>query len=121
MNLERLKRTTNALSLFIVALAVSLSATGCNTRAADNTRAAISHARWGASALTSATHKTARATADLARRARDEIPKWHEVKSGETLTRIARYYGVPVDRLKILNPLIDPLKLKIGQKLRLRE
>jgi len=28
---------------------------------------------------------------------------------------------VPVDRLKILNPLIDPLKLKIGQKLRLRE
>jgi LysM repeat protein len=94
---------------------------GCNTRAADKTHAAISHARWGASALAGATRKTAKATADFARRARNEIPRWHEVKSGETLTRIARYYGVPVDKLKLLNPLIDPLKLEIGQKLRLRE
>ncbi len=107
--------------LNIVVLAATGISTGCNTRAADNTRAAISHAQWGASTLAGATRKTAKATAEFARRARNEIPKWHEVKSGETLTRIARYYGVPVDKLKLLNPLIDPLKLKIGQRLRLRE
>jgi LysM repeat protein len=106
---------------FAALLIAAALGSGCNSRAATNTRAAVSHARWGASTLAGATRKTVDATVDLARRARNEIPKWHEVKSGETLTKIAGYYGVPVERLKVLNPIIDPLKLKIGEQLRLRE
>ena len=66
------------------------------------------------------TGKVVGAGYQVARNAINEIPTWHEIKSGDTLYRIGKFYGVPTEELKILNPLIDPLKLKIGQYIRLR-
>ncbi len=45
--------------------------------------------------------------------------KTHVVKSGETLTSIAKRYGVTVNALMKANGIVDASKLKIGQKLKL--
>jgi beta-N-acetylhexosaminidase len=42
----------------------------------------------------------------------------HEIKPGDTLTRIARMYGVTQDELLKLNGLNNPNQILIGQKLR---
>lgn len=41
----------------------------------------------------------------------------HTVKSGETLTMIARKYGVQVDALMAANPRLEPRRMQIGQTL----
>lgn len=46
--------------------------------------------------------------------------KTYEVKSGDTLSRISYLSGVPVTRLKELNPDVDPLGLIEGEVLKLR-
>ncbi len=43
--------------------------------------------------------------------------KYHKVKSGETLEKIARDYGVSVQELIKANKNIDPNKLKVGENL----
>ena len=43
----------------------------------------------------------------------------HTVKSGETPSSIARFYGVRLDALLAANPGLDPRKLKVGQPLNL--
>jgi LysM repeat protein len=43
------------------------------------------------------------------------------VRSGDTLGAIAERVDVPVDRLLVLNPDVDPQSLRAGQRLRLRE
>ncbi len=40
----------------------------------------------------------------------------HFVRSGETLTHIARQYGVPLDDLRATNPTIQPRRMQIGQR-----
>lgn len=40
----------------------------------------------------------------------------HAVAKGETLTHIARYYGVSVDDLLAANPRVQPRRLQIGQR-----
>jgi membrane-bound lytic murein transglycosylase D len=40
----------------------------------------------------------------------------HSVRSGETLTHIARRYGVSVDDLRATNPTIQPRRMQIGQR-----
>lgn len=40
----------------------------------------------------------------------------HPVARGETLTHIARYYGVSVDDLLAANPTIEPRRMQIGQR-----
>jgi len=40
----------------------------------------------------------------------------HRVASGETLTHIARAYGVTVDDLRAANPRIQPRRMQIGQR-----
>ncbi len=45
--------------------------------------------------------------------------KIHEVKAGETLTSIARHYGVSVETLKKANNLGDDTKLRVNQKLQI--
>lgn len=113
-------------ALALVCLAL-LCASGCQSAPVRNTRKAASHTYRGARTVTrttgkviNATGKAASVTAGLARKAWDEIPTWHEVRSGETFLKIAQFYGVPTDELSQLNPLIEPLKLEIGQRLRLR-
>jgi len=41
----------------------------------------------------------------------------HTVKSGDTLSAIARRYGVKLDSLTSLNPKVDPRRLQVGQVL----
>lgn len=40
------------------------------------------------------------------------------IKSGDTFTKIAKALGVPASAIQELNPMVDPSKLKIGQKIK---
>ena len=55
----------------------------------------------------------------------DERPaamaKLHTVRAGENLYRIALKHGMELDRLLAQNPGIDPLKLRIGQQVRVSD
>ena len=44
--------------------------------------------------------------------------KWHTVKSGETVSVIARKNGKSVSQIQKLNPGLKVDKIKIGQKIR---
>lgn len=57
-------------------------------------------------ALAACSHKVAR---------REGI--YHQVRSGETLYRISKAYGVPVKRLAEVNRLSDPSRIEVGQRL----
>jgi LysM repeat protein len=46
--------------------------------------------------------------------------KYHSVKSGETLSVIARKYGTTVAAIQKLNPRLNANKLQIGQKIRVK-
>jgi len=46
--------------------------------------------------------------------------KKYEVEEGDTLTTIAQKTGIPVAKLKALNPDVDPQALQLGQELKLR-
>ena len=50
----------------------------------------------------------------------DNYKKYHYVRSGENLTIIAKRNGVSLNRLKRLNPKINPNRLRVGQKVRIR-
>lgn len=53
-------------------------------------------------------------------RAAEAAMRWHRVKSGDTLSAIARRYGTTVKRLCQLNKIKETKILQIGQKLRVR-
>ncbi|MGH7458602.1 MAG: D-alanyl-D-alanine carboxypeptidase/D-alanyl-D-alanine endopeptidase [Longimicrobiaceae bacterium] len=58
-------------------------------------------------------------SADQARPADpDGEPRFHTVRSGDTLDGIARRYGVTVRQLRDANPGVDPARLQIGQEVR---
>jgi LysM repeat protein len=44
---------------------------------------------------------------------------WHRVRTGETLSSIAKHYGVSIESLLAVNPKLDPDTIWIGQKLRI--
>ncbi|MFN8627154.1 MAG: M23 family metallopeptidase [Candidatus Binatia bacterium] len=44
---------------------------------------------------------------------------YHQVRSGETLYRIGKAYGVSVKELAVANRLSDPSRLEVGQRLRI--
>lgn len=52
--------------------------------------------------------------------ARRNVPATYVVKPGDTLTSIANATGVPVGRIRRLNPEVDPQILIAGQELQLR-
>jgi LysM repeat protein len=64
---------------------------------------------------TAVTQATAEPTGDMA--ATTAIPDSHSVQPGETLTGIARRYGIPAATLKALNNLGDADYIVVGQKL----
>jgi LysM repeat protein len=43
----------------------------------------------------------------------------YTVKSGDLLTTVSAKTGVTLDRLRELNPMVDPNTLHVGQKIRL--
>lgn len=53
-------------------------------------------------------------------RAAEAAMRWHKVRSGDTLSAIARKYGTTVKRLCQLNKIKETKILQIGQKLRVR-
>ena len=48
-------------------------------------------------------------------------PRFHRVKTGDTLEGIAAQRGITVAVLRQLNPRIDAVALTVGQRVRLRE
>jgi LysM repeat protein len=46
--------------------------------------------------------------------------KYHRVKTGESLSSIADRFKTSVDRLTVLNPNVDPLKLTPGSRIRVQ-
>ncbi|MFN2468132.1 MAG: LysM peptidoglycan-binding domain-containing protein [Gaiellaceae bacterium] len=58
------------------------------------------------------------APASRARPERPAAPRFHAVRSGDTLGSIARRYETTVGRLLTLNPGVEPTALAIGQRLR---
>jgi LysM repeat protein len=50
----------------------------------------------------------------------DRRPTEHIIRSGETLSSIARQYGTTVKEIGVLNQLSDPTKIAAGQKLRIK-
>lgn len=45
---------------------------------------------------------------------------WHTIESGDTMYALSQEYGTTEQAIKALNPDIDPLKLQLGQKIRVR-
>ncbi len=48
-----------------------------------------------------------------------EEKKYHEVKKGETLSKIAKEYSTTYQELALINKIADPNKISIGQKIEL--
>jgi LysM domain len=46
--------------------------------------------------------------------------RFYRVRRGQTLSSIAQRTGVPIERLRDLNPQLDPNLLRPGQRLKLR-
>jgi spore germination protein YaaH len=55
-----------------------------------------------------------------AHRAPAPRPHLYTVRAGDTLTAIAARSGVPLARIRVLNPSLEPTALFIGEKIRLR-
>ena len=58
-----------------------------------------------------------KATTASAKQSKAVKTRYHEVKKGETLYRIAKQYGVTIDELRRLNKLPSNQPIEIGQKL----
>lgn len=46
--------------------------------------------------------------------------RFYKVRRGQTLSSIAERTGIPIERLRELNPQLDPDLLRAGQRLKLR-
>jgi len=116
---EMLKRQLAAVSALTNATsaqfnaALSVAATNGPAPLAGGTNAAarLPAGRNAAAAPGSATQNPVPATAT-----KPATPgRTYTVKSGDTLARIARQYGVTLDALQKANPRIDPRAMKVGQ------
>ena len=47
-------------------------------------------------------------------------PTYYRIKKGETLASVARKFGLTVNEIKRLNPKLNPKRLQIGQKIRVK-
>ena len=59
-------------------------------------------------------------TAHVAKRPAHVKRQLYTVRAGDTLTAIAARSGVPLARIRVLNPRLEPTALFIGEKIRLR-
>ena len=58
-----------------------------------------------------------KATTESPKQSKAVKKRYHEVKKGETLYRIAKQYGITVDELRRLNKLPPNQPIEVGQKL----
>ena len=45
---------------------------------------------------------------------------YHTMKAGESYAKIAKQYGTNADAIEKLNPGVNPAKIKVGQKIRVK-
>ncbi|MBA2385012.1 MAG: LysM peptidoglycan-binding domain-containing protein, partial [Actinobacteria bacterium] len=45
---------------------------------------------------------------------------YYEIESGDTLAVVADRFDTTVERLLVLNPDLDPVALRIGQRIRVK-
>jgi LysM repeat protein len=49
----------------------------------------------------------------------EEEATWYIIRTGDTLSRVASTHNISLDSLTAANPDVNPLRLQIGQKLRI--
>ena len=54
------------------------------------------------------------------RRTTPATAQFYEIAAGDTLAGVADKYGTTVERLLVLNPDLDPVALRIGQRIRVK-
>ena len=69
--------------------------------------------------LTATTTRTGRTATAATRTARDPR-RFYRIQPGDTLAVVADRFGTTVDRLLALNPAVDPVSLRVGQRIRVR-
>jgi LysM repeat protein len=47
-------------------------------------------------------------------------PRYYRLRAGETISDVALRFGTTVERLLALNPRINPIVLRVGQRIRVR-
>ena len=45
-------------------------------------------------------------------------PRFYVIRRGDTLASVAEAHGITVERLRELNPTVDPVALTVGQRIR---
>jgi LysM repeat protein len=89
-------------------------------------RSAMSDGRAGTPARANVPHTTSTvdepppATTTAPRRTVPAEAEYYEIEAGDTLDLVAQRFDTTVERLLVLNPNIDPVALRIGQRIRVK-
>jgi LysM repeat protein len=109
--------------LAAVTIAVILIKSGLNSDAGSTTTVRLSPTTTRAATISTTTKlvlTTPQATTATTTETTTPGAEYYAVQSGDTLGSIAQKYSTTVDELMTLNPGIDPITLRIGQKLRVK-
>jgi LysM repeat protein len=109
--------------LAAVTIAVILINSGLNSDAGSTTTVRLSPTTTRAATISTTTKlvlTTPQATTATTTETTTPGAEYYAVQSGDTLGSIAQKYSTTVDELMTLNPGIDPITLRIGQKLRVK-
>jgi LysM repeat protein len=109
--------------LAAVTIAVILVNSGLNSDAGSTTTVRLSPTTTRAATISTTTKlvlTTPQATTATTTETTTPGAEYYAVQSGDTLGSIAQKYSTTVDELMTLNPGIDPIALRIGQKLRVK-
>jgi LysM repeat protein len=109
--------------LAAVTIAVILINSGLNSDAGSTTTVRLSPTTTRAATISTTTKlvlTTPQATTATTTETTTPGAEYYAVRSGDTLGSVAQKYSTTVDELMTLNPGIDPITLRIGQKLRVK-
>jgi LysM repeat protein len=109
--------------LAAVTIAVILINSGLNSDAGSTTTVRLSPTTTRAATISTTTKlvlTTPQATTATTTETTTPGAEYYAVRSGDTLGSVAQKYSTTVDELMTLNPGIDPIGLRIGQKLRVK-
>jgi LysM repeat protein len=109
--------------LAAVTIALILINSGLNSDAGSTTTVRLSPTTTRAATISTTTKlvlTTPQATTATTTETTTPGAEYYAVQSGDTLGSIAQKYSTTVDELMTLNPGIDPITLRIGQKLRVK-
>ena len=98
-----------ALVAFAIACLIVVTSTGGGGNGGSSTRPGAARTNSTADRRTSTTRTTS-----------TKSPRTYVVRPGDNLSIIAERTGVPLARLRALNPTVDPQGLALGARLKLR-